>query len=168
MNKQIKSLKQQIRALTLFFMIALALSGATAIPVEQELNALLSWFPANNDLSRLLHRVLDGLSQSNTKFPFLLYGYDWLAFAHFVIAILFAGVLRDPVRNIWVVEFGMIACALIIPYAFVFSAYRGLPVWWSVVDSSFGIFGMVPLYFIRTKILVLQHLRQEEKFNLIF
>ncbi|CAM5660696.1 hypothetical protein SALBM217S_01493 [Streptomyces griseoloalbus] len=53
----------------------------------------------------------------DTDAPFLLLGTDWLAFAHLVIAVAFYGPYRDPVRNIWVVEFGMIACAGIIPLA---------------------------------------------------
>ena len=69
-------------------------------------------------------------------------GFDWLAFAHVVIAILFIGVLRDPVRNIWVVEFGMIACILILPFAFVMGHERGIPLWWQLIDCSFGVFGM--------------------------
>ena len=34
-----------------------------------------------------------------------------------VIAIVFIGPLRDPVKNVWVVEFGMIACALVVPFS---------------------------------------------------
>ena len=55
----------------------------------------------------------------NAQYPFLLYGYDWLAFAHFVLAILFIGPYRDPVKNIWIIEFGLIACILVIPFALV-------------------------------------------------
>lgn len=62
-------------------------------------------------------------------------------FAHFVLAILFIGPLKDPVRNTWVIEFGMIACALVIPYALVAGYMRGLPFWWRLVDCSFGVIG---------------------------
>ncbi|SCF41963.1 hypothetical protein [Micromonospora mirobrigensis] len=34
----------------------------------------------------------------------MLYGTDWLAFAHLVLAVAFWGPLRDPVRNVWVVQ----------------------------------------------------------------
>ena len=33
----------------------------------------------------------------------MLYAHDWLAFAHICLAILFAGAIRDPVRNVWIV-----------------------------------------------------------------
>ncbi len=81
--------------------------------------------------------------------PYLLYGNDWLAFAHLVIAVAFHGVWRDPVRNVWVVEFGMIACVGIIPLALICGPIRDIPFWWSVVDMSFGVFGILPLLLVR-------------------
>lgn len=69
-----------------------------------------------------------------------------MAFGHFVIAIVFIGAWRDPVRNIWLFEFGLIACALVIPYALIFGAVRGIPMWWRLIDCSFGVFGAMPLW----------------------
>ena len=91
----------------------------------------------------------EGLQVSYRAYPFLAYGTDWLAFAHIVIAVAFVGPLRDPVRNVWVIEFGMIACALVIPYAFVFGAIRGIPLWWRLIDCSFGVFGIIPVWLCR-------------------
>jgi len=53
--------------------------------------------------------------------------------------------LRDPVKNLWVVEFGMIACILVIPTAFIFGPMRVFPLFWRLIDSSFGIFGIILL-----------------------
>jgi hypothetical protein len=39
-------------------------------------------------------------------------------------ALSFVGALRDPVRNRWLFDFGLIACVLVIPYALVFGALR--------------------------------------------
>ena len=61
-------------------------------------------------MARWLRHVSDGLEVVDRDYPFLAYGTDWLAFAHLVIAVSFIGPIRDPVRNIWGVEFGMIAC----------------------------------------------------------
>ena len=80
-------------------------------------------------------------------YPFLAYGTDWLAFAHLVIAVAFWGPLRDPVRNVWVVKFGMIACAGVVPLALIAGAARGIPWWWQAIDISFGLVGIVPLLF---------------------
>jgi hypothetical protein len=62
-----------------------------------------------------------------------------------VIAIAFLGPLKDPVKNIWVVEFGMIACVLVIPLALICGAIRDIPLYWRLIDCSFGVFGLIPL-----------------------
>jgi len=46
-------------------------------------------------------------------------------------------------------DFGLIACAMVIPWAFVFGAVRGIPIWWRLIDCSFGVFGAVPLWWCR-------------------
>ena len=91
----------------------------------------------------------DALVAPNDNYPFIAYGTDWLAFAHFVIAIAFVGPWRDPVKDVWVVEFGMIACALVIPFALVMGSVRGIPFGWRLIDCSFGVFGIIPLWFCR-------------------
>ena len=55
--------------------------------------------------------------------------------------------LRDPVRNIWLFRSGMIACVLVVPYAFVCGGLRGIPIYWRLIDCSFGVFGFIPLWF---------------------
>ena len=79
----------------------------------------------------------------------LFYGTDWLAFGHFVIAIAFVGALRDPVGNHWRFDLGLIASGLVIPFALVFDVVVGIPVGWRLVDCSFGMFGLIPLWFWR-------------------
>jgi hypothetical protein len=92
-----------------------------------------------------IEKVYLALVNMNNQYPFLAYGYDWLAFAHFVLAILFIGPLKNPVRNKWVIEFGMIACLLIIPFAFIAGHYRDIPVGWRMIDCAFGLVGLIPL-----------------------
>ena len=94
-------------------------------------------------------KVRDALIETNAKYPFIAYGTDWLAFAHFVIAFAFVGPLRDPVKNIWVIEFGMIACLLVVPFALTMGAVRGIPLGWRFIDCSFGLFGFLPLWYCR-------------------
>ncbi|MBC7949044.1 MAG: hypothetical protein H7Y42_14255 [Chitinophagaceae bacterium] len=129
----------------IFFMITLFLSGLTAIPAETGLQFLSRCFPVGTEIGNWLDRVYIGVSNTNRDYPFIAYGYDWLAFAHFVLAILFIGPLRDPVKNRWVIEFGMIACLLIIPYALIAGQLRGIPFWWRIIDCSFGVIGLIPL-----------------------
>ena len=134
-----------IRSMLVFFMIALFLSGLTAIPLETELNFLRRCFPIGTSLGDWIDRVYLALVKTNRDYPFLSYGYDWLAFAHFILAILFVGPYKDPIRNKWVIEFGMIACLLIIPFAFIAGHFRNIPIGWILIDCSFGVIGLLPL-----------------------
>ena len=168
MNTSLHGLTSQIRLILLFFIIMLVLSGATAIPVISGLSFLLEILPTHNAIYSLLEAVYAGALDTITKYPFLFYGYDWLAFAHFVIAVAFIGPYRNPVKNIWVIEFGMIACMMVIPFALVFSQYRRLPFWWSLIDCSFGVFGILPLWYCRSKIKQLEKLVEEDRLNTLF
>jgi hypothetical protein len=103
-------------------------------------------FPA---LSYWITYVNKGLTETYQNYPFIPYGTDWLAFAHIAIAVAFIGPLRDPVKNIWVIEFGIIACILIVPTALICGSIRGIPLFWRLIDCSFGILGIIPLWICR-------------------
>jgi hypothetical protein len=150
-NKIMKT-EKEIKGWLIFFMIMLFLSGLTAIPLETELEFISGFFPLGSSIGDWIDKVYIGLHETNKKYPFLAYGYDWLAFAHFVLAILFIGPIKNPVRNKWVIEFGMIACLLIIPFAMIAGHYRGIPMMWRLIDCSFGIIGLIPLSICLTKI----------------
>lgn len=138
------ALRRRIRWLSGLFILGLVLSGVTAIPLQIETGWLTRF--SSTDWLVCVH---DALIQAQSQYPFLFYGTDWLAFGHFVIGIAFVGALVDPVRNRWLFDFGLIACALVIPWALVFGAVRGIPFWWRLIDCSFGIFGFIPLWFCR-------------------
>jgi hypothetical protein len=148
MNTELKTVKRLI----IFFMIMLFISGATAIPIDTELTWLLKFVGPGTSIHEWLNKVLLAYKDVKYHYPFLLYGYDWLAFAHFILAVLFIGPLRDPVKNIWVIEFGMIACVLVLPLAFIDGPLRGIPAGWMLIDCSFGIIGLVPLLICYRKI----------------
>lgn len=141
MNKE----KQTIRNWLKVFILSMFISGLTAIPVEKELTYIIDHFPFDGTIKGWLEEVLIGVQHTGRDYPFLFYGYDWLAFAHFVLAILFIGPFRNPVKNKWVIEFGIIACILIIPFALIAGHFRSMPFWWRIIDCSFGIIGLVPL-----------------------
>ena len=151
---------RRIRGLLGFFVLALVASGLTAVPLEWEARLLAEHvfalgstgeaaFPA---LAAWMRTVAAGLKDASARYPFLLYGTDWLAFAHLVIALAFWGPIRDPVRNVWVVELGLIACALVPVVAHLAGPVRGIPPFWRWIDSAFGIVGFVPLAVCRTLI----------------
>jgi hypothetical protein len=159
MNRK-QVLHRRIKVLTWLFILGLLFSGATAIPLPSELDKLVELTgaaqlvdaPASTGApgwALWLTRVQRALHEADQHSPFIFYGTDWLAFGHFAIAIAFVGALRDPVRNCWLFTFGMIACALVIPYAFVFGPLRGIPLWWRLIDCSFGAFGIIPMWLCR-------------------
>ena len=145
------STRTRIKVWLWIFIVGLILSGITAFPLETELKIFARLIDADGNagssgFAAWIARVRDGLVETNRRFPFLAYGTDWLAFAHLVIAVAFIGPLRDPVRNIWVVQFGMIACAMVIPLALIAGEVREIPFGWRLIDCSFGVFGIVPLW----------------------
>jgi hypothetical protein len=147
-----KSRLKSIRTLLLIFIICLFISGLTAIPVHTELGLLEQLFPTDSPIGFWIIKVHAAYIQVNEQHPFLLYGYDWLAFAHFILSILFIGILRDPIKNTWVIQFGMISCVLIIPFAFTAGYFRGIPIGWRLIDCSFGIVGFLLLQMIMWRI----------------
>jgi hypothetical protein len=140
---------RQVRFCLCIFIAGLVFSGLTAIPLTRELSVLYRALHYMGIRSGPVHdwiqEVFAALLDTKARYPFLHYGTDWLAFGHFVVALTFIGPIRDPVRNIWVIQFGIIACVLIVPYALIFGALRGIPWWWRLIDCSFGIIGMIPL-----------------------
>jgi hypothetical protein len=85
-------LRSRVKALTWFFIVGLFLSGATAIPLDGELNCLVKVSGAEQLIERSgteapawvvwLTRVQTALKQVSATSPFLFYGTDWLAFGH--------------------------------------------------------------------------------------
>ncbi len=130
--------------------VGLFLSGVTVWPAEWELKTFvrLVWGdgPPVGALHAWLVRIIGALADANSSHPFLLYAYDWLAFAHIVLAILFAGAIRDLVRNVWVVQCGLIMCALIPVLAAVCIPLRGVPGFWFLVDAAFAPAAGIPLW----------------------
>jgi hypothetical protein len=151
---------QRVRLLLGIFVLGLISSGLTAIPLRWEVGLLEQRVGRNPvvqarwpELADWIGRVNTGVQHGYGQYPFLAYGTDWLAFGHVAIAAAFVGAWQDPLRNRWVVEFGMIACLLVLPWAAVFGALRGIPVLWRLIDMSFGIFGIIPLWVARRLIL---------------
>jgi hypothetical protein len=141
---------RRIRILLTLFMAALALSGITAFPLVHEVALLVrivARIAPGTALFAWVDRVHHALDATSAAYPFLAYGTDWLAFAHLVLATAFVGPWRDPVRNRWVMQFGLIACAGVLPLALIAGAARGIPLYWRLGDCSFGVIGAIPLYF---------------------
>jgi len=137
-------LRRKIKTAIIIIIIGLLLNGISAVPLQKELNVLLS----NPDvLPGFLYNwwlyVHDGVSSTTTNYPFMRYGFDWLAFAHLLIAIAFIGPLKDPVKNEWVITWGMIISALSVLMALFGERLRGVPFWWSCIDAAIAILSFI-------------------------
>ncbi|MFN8365959.1 MAG: hypothetical protein U0Y96_01815 [Candidatus Kapaibacterium sp.] len=155
-------LVKKIRFILVVFIIGLVLSGITAFPIETQLSVVdahLYLFP--QFMQSWLHNVYMAVQTTNATYPFLSYGTDWLAFAHIVIAIAFIGPYKHPVRNIWVVQFGMIACVLVLPLALIAGEIRHIPLYWRIIDCMFGVVGFIPLYVCYRYIVALEKLEKK-------
>jgi hypothetical protein len=167
MPSPVETSPQLLRSIRLWlslFILGLILSGLTAFPLEHETNWLASFFSTHpilpNPIIPWITKVHDALHDTGLLYPFLAYGTDWLAFAHLVLAIAFLGPLRDPVRNKWVLQFGVIACISVVPLAHIAGSFRGIPLPWRLIDCSFGVFGAIPLLICLRRVSRLQHLHQ--------
>lgn len=137
------------------FMVGLILSGITAFPLLTELRGLCALMGLSADatpqghsgLAFWLLTVRNGLEATYAHYPWLAYGTDWLAFAHLILAVFFIGPLIDPVRNVWVLRAGVIACLLVFPLALICGPLRGIPFYWQLIDCSFGAVALVPLLY---------------------
>jgi hypothetical protein len=138
-----------IRIWLSLFILGLVLSGLTAFPLGHETSWLASLLHAHPILPGAIivwiAKVSGALRDTGLRYPFLAYGTDWLAFAHLVLAIAFLGPLRDPIRNKWVLQFGVIACIAVVFLALIAGPIRGIPFLWRLIDCSFGVFGAIPL-----------------------
>jgi hypothetical protein len=55
--------------------------------------------------------------------------------------------LLRPTESRLVLLAGMAACILVIPLAIVCGAIRGIPIYWRLIDCSFGVLGLLPLFY---------------------
>ena len=153
-----QQLRRKIKRGIILFIVLLCLSGITAFPLQIEVSWLnhIPWYFSLPVVSEWIHRVYAGIKNTEDAYPFMAYGTDWLAFSHLVIAVAFFGPFKDPIKNIWVIQFGRIACLMVFPLAFICGTIRGIPFWWQLIDCSFGVGGFILLTIIHRNITVLE------------
>jgi hypothetical protein len=153
-------IRSRLKIYIAIIIAGLGLSGITAFPLETELAYLIN--DGSSALQQWLNKVYSAIKTTNESYPFLSYGTDWLAFAHLMLAILFTGPFKNPIKNKWVIEFGIICCLMIIPLALIAGHIRGIPFFWQLIDCSFGLIAIVPLYLCLSNIQKLEKLNQHE------
>lgn len=148
---------KQIRRMVMVFIILLVLSGVTAFPLITEVKFMMrhiDTFPSF--FHPWITRVYESVMATSDV---VLYGTDWLAFAHIIISLFFVGVYLDPVRNKFTIDIGIVACFAIFPLAFICGPIRGIPFYHQLIDCSFGALGMIPLFYVKRKINALEEKR---------
>src|ERR1700712_3345547 len=143
------------RVSLVLFIAGLVLSGVTAFPLLTEIRLLSSMMGITDATNYQLYTGLMhwiayvqlGLEETYTRFPFFGYGTDWLAFGHLASAAFFIRPLVKPLDSDWVIRTGLWICAAVIPVAFIAGQARGVPVSWRLIDSAFGAFGSIPLFY---------------------
>ncbi len=147
---------RRIRVALALFIFGLVFSGVTAFPLESELNLVTNWLGVQQvaasggalaDVAGWVLRVREALHVTYANYPFIAYGTDWLAFGHLVIALFFVPPWIDPVKNIATLRVGLWACVLVLPLALICGPLRGVPVFWRLVDCSFGVLGFPLLWY---------------------
>jgi hypothetical protein len=150
LKTKIMKTQTKIRFTLIIFIVLLLLSGITAFPLRTEMDFLMlhkSSFPLF--MQSWIEEVYSAIAQTP---DLVLYGTDWLAFAHIIIALFFIPVYVDPVKHKANLVIGMISCATILPLAFICGPIRGIPFFHQLIDCSFGVIGIAFLFFILTHI----------------
>lgn len=162
---EVGKLLRRFRLTLSLFIVGVVLSGLTCFALQREVDWLLHWRVLEGSglmetpLGPWLEQVNRALSRQAAEAPFLFYGTDWLGFAHLVLALVFVGPLLHPVRNRWVIDFGLLACVGVLPLALIAGTVRGVPLFWQLVDCSFGVVGAAPLLLCRHYLTLEKRLR---------
>jgi hypothetical protein len=149
-------MRNRFRCAVAVVILGLLVSGITTFPLLQELNLMAkilvgesgSLVPADHTgFTHWILHVREGLEVSYAKYPFIGYGTDWLGFGHIIIALFFILPFREPVRYRGVLHVGVAACILVIPHAIICGIVREIPFYWSLIDMSFGLLCLLPLFY---------------------
>ena len=151
----------KIRVAIVVFVSLLILSGVTAFPLRTEMDFLIAHknsFP--DSLANWIQKVYDSVKQTPDV---ILYGTDWLAFAHIIIALFFVPVYIDPVRYKANLVVTMTACGAVFLLAFICGPIRNIPFFHQLIDCSFGLLGFIPLWFVYKKMGQLETITHKSK-----
>ncbi len=140
-------------------MLALAIAGLVitaliAFPVVTNSQYLLAmagedtvfgrYFP---EMGKWVSLAVRGIQDTEASYPFLFYMSDWMVFAHLVVAAFLYGAFIEPARNVWIIQVSIWTCLAVIPFALIAGEVRHIPLFWRLIDCSFGVICIVPLYF---------------------
>lgn len=103
--------------------------------MEQKLPAVSSW----------IETLYTNVHQTYKNYPVMAYCMDSLSYACVIFAIFMIGAIKDPVKNLWIIQTFLIACVLVTALPFIAGPFRGVPIFWRCLDSSFAVIGFFVL-----------------------
>lgn len=158
---QTSGLLTRIRLCLALLMAGLLLKGLAGFPLLRESQALLdllAHFGAGTPLFDWILRVHLALAATATTAPFLALSTDTLALANILFALLFLGPYRDPLRNRWVINFGLLTCVGMLLLIVIAGPLRGIPLFWRYLDASITLLYTLPLLLCRHYLHLLDHI----------
>ncbi len=164
MQRMINSNDKNITLYLQAFMIVLVISGLCyfSLPfLSKKILSFINAFGVRGELYSFAIKMSQGASYNAAHYPFMGYATDWLGFAHLMFALLFVGPLLDPERNEWVIRYGLIVSAAVIPVVLIAGWIREIPIIWRIVNCFFGLFGFLLLYKVSKMVQQNQEFRRE-------
>lgn len=147
-----KRLLRRIRVLLGLFAAGLVLCGIVIFPLKWQIDTVAALFGPGTLTDRLFPPMAQWIAQLQTgiaaiadNHPYLFYCTDWVGFAMIAIALAFIGPIKDPIRNIWVIRYGILVCLLTFPMVVISGIVRGFPLFWLPIDCAFGAAGLLLL-----------------------
>lgn len=142
-----------IRVCLVLFFLGILFGLHTVVFVEVE-TALFAKFLGRGTwmaqtlpvVSTWIDTLYVSITESYRAYPVMAYCMDWLSYACIVFALFIVGAIRDPVRNVWIIQVYLAGCVLASLLPWVVGPMRGVPVFWRVLDGSFGVMGFMILF----------------------
>jgi len=146
-----KTLKK-IRIYLVIFFLGILFSLHTVLFVEVETAFFVKHLGPGTAMEQKLpfvsawiENLYASVKETYANYPVIAYCMDWLSYACVVFAIFMIGAIKDPVKNIWIIQTYMLACLLAAALPFIAGPFRGVPIFWRCLDGSFGVIGFLVL-----------------------
>ncbi|MBN2210263.1 MAG: hypothetical protein JW709_02600, partial [Sedimentisphaerales bacterium] len=110
---------RRIRILLILCILGLVFGFQMVLFVRPEITWLNSIFGPGTQMDRFcpsvsawVNHLAEGINDTYARYPFIAYCMDWLALAQLGFIVMFIGAVINPVRNIWVIQCGLVVCLL--------------------------------------------------------
>lgn len=150
------SLLSRIRLVLAIAIVCLILGSLATLAAPHTISVVLSILsrmeiatPDTSHSFRWLQHIQLQLGRDSDLHPMLHFCADLFAFVQLVFALALIGPLRNPIRNQWVIQFGILACCGLIPVALILGPWHGLPMAWRLVSCGAALCGIVTLMLCR-------------------